>query len=66
MATLQQQLAALRSARYSGLRTVRYGDREVSYKSDSEMAAAERDLVRAIATADGGRETRSYATFDRD
>lgn len=44
LATLQAELEALKSARRSGDKRVRYqgphGEREVEYKSDKEMAAA--------------------------
>ncbi len=56
MATLAEMTAwrsALERARYSGRRTVRFGDREVTYKSDSEMADALADLNRRIAEASG-------------
>ena len=42
-------LDSLRAARANGLRVVRLADREVQYKSDSELAAAIGDLERRIA-----------------
>jgi hypothetical protein len=56
-ADLQQQLAKLRSARAKSYRRVQYGDRQVEYKSDSEMAAAIADLERRLSALQGGRVT---------
>ncbi len=42
-------LDTLRAARANGVRLVRLADREVQYKSDSELAAAIGDLERRIA-----------------
>lgn len=56
MATLDDLLAwrdALLRARYSGTRSVTYGDRRVEYGSDAEMQAALADLERRIGAAQG-------------
>lgn len=53
MATLQEQLDALREARASGLRKVKYGEREMEYRTDEELAAAIADLERRIAQQSG-------------
>lgn len=66
MATLSEQLETLRASRYSGIRTVSYGDRTVTYKSDQEMRAAEADLLERIASESGTRHSRSYVEFSRD
>ncbi len=46
---MQQQLEKLRNVRAKGTRKVRFGDDEVEYRSDSELAAAIADLERRIA-----------------
>lgn len=46
---MQQQLEKLRSVRAKGTRKVRFGEDEVEYRSDSELAAAIADLERRIA-----------------
>ena len=53
MATLQEQLETLREARASGLRKVKYGEREMEYRTDEELAAAIADLERRIAQQNG-------------
>lgn len=56
MATLTELMAwrdTLERARFSGHRTVRFGDREVTYRTDGEMAAALSDLERQIGAASG-------------
>lgn len=58
MATLAQLLAyrdALEAARYAGTTSVSVDRHSVSYKSDTEMAAALADLERKIAAASTGR-----------
>jgi hypothetical protein len=40
IAALQAQLDALKSARASGVRELRFGERHIFYKSDKEMVAA--------------------------
>ncbi len=57
-AELTAQRDALKKARRSGLRRVRYGDREMEYKSDADMAAAIRDLEREIADTVGAQHRR--------
>jgi len=52
-AAIRQRLETLRQKRASGVRTVRFGDDEATYKSDSEMAAAIADLERQLAAAEG-------------
>lgn len=49
-ATLVEKRAALVAARASGVRSVRFGEDEVTYKSDTEMAAAIRFLDGEIAS----------------
>ncbi|MFK8251965.1 phage head-tail joining protein [Ancylobacter terrae] len=53
IATLREWLDALREARASGVRRAEFRDRTVEYKSDTEMAAAIRDLESQIAAAEG-------------
>lgn len=53
MATLEDQLQTLREARASGLRKVKYGEREMEYRTDEELAAAIADLERRIAQQNG-------------
>lgn len=53
MADLAAQLEALRTARASGLRRVRFNDREIEYRSDKEIVAAMADLERRIADQTG-------------
>jgi hypothetical protein len=63
MATQEQltaQLEALKKARRSGLRRVRFGDREMEYRSEAEFAAAIRDLENEISAADGAPRRRRY------
>ncbi len=58
MADLAQLTAwrdALMEARYKGVRTVEYGDKRVTYATDTEMANALADLERRIASAGEGR-----------
>lgn len=50
---LTAALEALKKARRSGLRRVRYGDREMEYKSDADMRAAISDLEEELAHAAG-------------
>jgi hypothetical protein len=63
MATQEQltaQLEALKKARRSGLRRVRFGDREMEYRSDADLTAAIRDLETEIDTAIGTPRRRRY------
>ncbi len=58
MADLAQLTAwrdALMEARYKGVRTVEYGDKRVTYATDTEMANALADLERRIVGADQGQ-----------
>jgi hypothetical protein len=48
LAQLTSRLEALRAARASGLRKIKHGEREVEYRSDSELAAAIADLERQV------------------
>lgn len=53
LAELKTRLAALHELRDNGLDSVRYGDEEVRYKSDSQLAAAIADLQQRIASQEG-------------
>ncbi|WCR05240.1 hypothetical protein JHX88_09955 [Paracoccus saliphilus] len=55
---MQQRLEALLEARDSGALTVRHGDKSVTYRSDSEMAAAIASLEDRISAAQGLRPSR--------
>ena len=58
MADLAQLTAwrdALMEARYKGVRTVEYGDKRVTYATDTEMANALADLERRIVGAGQGQ-----------
>lgn len=46
---------ALRAARFKGVRTVKYEGKEVTYKSDDEMASADSALAREISALEGKR-----------
>lgn len=50
---LTAQLNALRIARHAGYRRIRFGDREVEYRSDAELATAIASLERQIEAATG-------------
>lgn len=60
---LQAARSALEAARFSGVRTVEYGDgRRVTYTTEAELAAALRDIRRQIAGLEAeaaGRPRRS-------
>lgn len=60
---LKAQLDALRAARYSGMLTVKAGDKWLTYKSDAEMQAAIHDLEREIANAEGRRPARRIRVY---
>jgi len=65
MADLQQLttwLGKLRAARATGLRSVRHGDREMTYRSDDDLAKAIRDLENQIAGETGTRRSRRRLT----
>jgi len=58
MADLAQLTAwrdALMASRYKGVRTVEYGDKRVTYGTDTEMANALADLERRIVGAGQGQ-----------
>ncbi|MEM7695302.1 MAG: hypothetical protein AAF318_12690 [Pseudomonadota bacterium] len=58
MATVEvinQRLETLRAERAKGRRRVRFGDREIEYRHDNEMAAAIADLERQLQEATTGR-----------
>ncbi len=48
---LQTMREALLKARYTGVRTVEYDGRRISYATDAEMATALLDLERRIAAS---------------
>ncbi len=52
---LQQQLADLKEARRSGVKRVIFNERDVTYKSDADMAKAQKDLENEIAAMSGRR-----------
>ncbi|WP_414833602.1 phage head-tail joining protein [Afifella sp. YEN Y35] len=52
-ATLRARLDTLRELRAAGIRTTRFGEDEVTFKSDGEMAGAIADLERQLAAAEG-------------
>lgn len=49
LAEMQAQLASLQNLRAKGVRRSRFGDDEVEFRSDSELAAAIADLEARIA-----------------
>ncbi|MCC5996500.1 MAG: hypothetical protein JJU18_09055 [Oceanicaulis sp.] len=49
LAQLTARLEALRAARASGVRKLKHADREIEYRSDSEIASAIADLERQVA-----------------
>ena len=53
VAVLRQRVAALRKLRVSGTREVRFGNDHVTFKSDSELAAAIADVERQIGELEG-------------
>lgn len=60
LSELQSKLAALRAARNSGVLSTRHGDTSITYKSDTEMAAAEAALLNQIAAASDTPRTVRY------
>lgn len=63
----QAMLAALRKARYSGVRILSHAGTTTEYKSDAEMAAAEAALVADIQALSGTRSSGvSVSSFDAD
>ena len=54
LATLQTQLAELQDIRAGGTQRLRFSDgKEVTYRTDAELAAAISDLERRIAATQG-------------
>ena len=60
MATLEEQLTALKAARNAGVRSVSYSDRTVTYMSGAEMDAA---ISRLESEISGGSATSGRSTF---
>lgn len=50
----------LQSARFDGVRTVRFGEDNVEYKSDSEMATALAAIEAEIAKLERGARPRTF------
>lgn len=48
-ARLEAILATLLEARFQGVRQIRFGDEEITYRSDAEMATVIADIERRIA-----------------
>lgn len=57
LSDLQTRLEALRATRAGGALKVREGEREVTFRSDTELAGAIADLERQIAALTTGRVT---------
>lgn len=55
LSDLHARLEALRATRAGGALKIREGEREVTYRSDAELAAAIADLERQIAALTTGR-----------
>lgn len=51
MATLQEQLDKLKTARRSGVKTIEWDNKKVTYKSDQEMDTAIRNLESELGIA---------------
>ena len=58
MTEQQEQLAAQKAARASGARRIRFGEREIEYKTDKEMRDAIVALEREVAEAAGTAQPR--------
>ena len=56
-------LSALQEARFSGLRSVSYDGKTLTYASDTELAAAIADLEPRIARATGSTRRRRWGTI---
>ncbi|PZO63623.1 MAG: hypothetical protein DI498_13120 [Paracoccus denitrificans] len=56
-------LSALQEARFSGLRSVGYDGKTLTYGSDAELAAAIADLEARIASASGTTRRRRWGTI---
>lgn len=65
MATTEEQIEAIKSAMYSGVLTVQYNGRTITYRS---MVDLERALARLTGeqAAAAGTGSRDYAEFYRD
>ena len=59
---LRDRLEELRGLRASGLRSARFGEDEIEYKSDADLAAAIADLERQIAAL-AGRSPIQFVNF---
>ncbi|MGR3418410.1 phage head-tail joining protein [Paracoccus sp. (in: a-proteobacteria)] len=55
-------LSALQEARFSGLRSVSYDGKTLTYGSDAELASAIADLEARIARASGTARRRRWGT----
>ena len=60
---MQALLTALQEARFSGLRSVSYDGKTLTYGSDAELAAAISDLEARIARATGATRRRRWSTI---
>ena len=56
-------LSALQEARFSGLRSVSYDGKTLTYGSDAELASAIADLEARIARASGTARRRRWGTM---
>lgn len=59
---MQALLSALQEARFSGLRSVSYDGKTLTYGSDAELAAAIADLEARIARTSGTARRRRWGT----
>ena len=59
---MQALLTTLQEARFAGLRSVSYDGKTVTYGSDTELAAAIRDLEGRIAKASAAPRRRRWGT----
>lgn len=68
LAEMQALLSALLAMRFGGVKSITYDGRQISYASDTELAAAIFDLERRIAAADTtvsrSRVSRPFASKD--
>ena len=60
---LRAQRDTLRAARYSGVLTVRAGDKWVTYRSDKELVAALNAIEKEIASLEGRQRTKRLLTY---
>lgn len=63
MAYTQADIDALDEALVSGVSTVRYRDRTVTYHSLKEMRALRRDMIREVDAAAGKKRPRTMRVF---